>query len=312
MSCVPVDVVEEVCANCGKEGSDGVTLKKCNACFLVKYCGVDCQKVHRKQHKKACKERAAELKDEELYNQGTERVEADFCPLCLLATPIPMNEHSRFYTCCMKRVCDGCIYAAKKGGLGKRCPFCRILAPDNDAEMVEMMQKRVDAKDPAAIDHLGDLCYNGMFGLEKDESRGIKLWSEAAELGMTKAHFNLGTLFFYGRGGVTQDKAKAILYWEDGAKQGDAMSRHMLGLVEMGNVKVDRAVRHFVISAKMGYDNSLDALKEIFASGYATKQQYVEALKGYQDAMEETKSPQRDEAARIGFTKFGKSEAVRP
>ena len=30
--------------------------------------------------------------------------------------------------------------------------------------------------------------------------------------------------------------------------------------------------------------------------GYATKKQYAEALKGYQDAVEETKSNDRDEA----------------
>ena len=57
-----------MCANCGKAGSNGVKLRNCTACLLVKYYGVDYQRVaHRKQHKKACRERAAELKDERLY-----------------------------------------------------------------------------------------------------------------------------------------------------------------------------------------------------------------------------------------------------
>ncbi|EJK44165.1 hypothetical protein THAOC_37324, partial [Thalassiosira oceanica] len=68
MSCVPVaGDGDGICANCGKHGSDTVKLKNCTACRLVKYCGVDCQRDHRKQHKKTCKQRAAELKDEELY-----------------------------------------------------------------------------------------------------------------------------------------------------------------------------------------------------------------------------------------------------
>ena len=69
MSCVTAGKGdgEEACANCGKHGSDTVKLKNCTACRLVKYCGVDCQKAHRKQHKKACKQRAAELEDEQLY-----------------------------------------------------------------------------------------------------------------------------------------------------------------------------------------------------------------------------------------------------
>ena len=75
---------EETCANCGKHGSTNVKLKKCTACRLVKYCSVDCQKIHRKQHKKACKQRAAELRDEQLYSQGHERTEGDFCSICTM------------------------------------------------------------------------------------------------------------------------------------------------------------------------------------------------------------------------------------
>ena len=62
MSCFRVPAVPAIdsdgrnvaCANCGKHGSDTVKLKDCAACRLVKYCGVDCQRAHRKQHKRAC------------------------------------------------------------------------------------------------------------------------------------------------------------------------------------------------------------------------------------------------------------------
>ncbi|EJK55166.1 hypothetical protein THAOC_25129, partial [Thalassiosira oceanica] len=63
--CIPV-AAAEACANCGKPKGDGIKLKNCTACRLVKYCGVDCQRAHRKLHKKACKQRVAELKDEQL------------------------------------------------------------------------------------------------------------------------------------------------------------------------------------------------------------------------------------------------------
>ena len=126
---------DEACANCGKTGSDTVKLKNCTACRLVKYCGVDCQKAHRKQHKKACKQRAAELKDEQLYSQGHERPEGDFCPICTLPIPLPMNEHSFVKTCCVKRICKGCSNAAQKRGMFD-CPFCRAPCPDNDADIL--------------------------------------------------------------------------------------------------------------------------------------------------------------------------------
>jgi len=51
-----------------------------------------------------------------------------------------------------------------------------------------------------------------------------------------------------------------------------------------------------MISAKMGHERSLNGMKVMFMEGHATKAQYAEALKGYQTALEETKSPQREEA----------------
>ena len=159
----------------------------------------------------------------------------------------------------------------------------------------------MDARDPEAIRYLGGIHYQGKYGLEKDESRAIELWSEAAELGSTKALSKLGMAYYNGMGGMAQDEAKGISYVESAAMQGDASSRHLLGIIEMENDQIDRAVRHFLISAKMGLKESLDEIKDMFAKGHTTKDQYVECLKGYQDAVEEMKSPQREEAATLGF-----------
>ena len=53
---------ENKCAACGT----GVmaSLKGCTSCKVVKYCNVSCQRAHWSKHKKECKKRAAELKDE--------------------------------------------------------------------------------------------------------------------------------------------------------------------------------------------------------------------------------------------------------
>ena len=175
MSCIAVDGSADVCANCGK-GSEGgsIKLKHCTACRLVKYCGVDCQRAHRKQHEKACKQRAAELKGEQLYSQGLERPEGHFCPICTLAIPLPMNDHSIFNICCMKRICDGCNIAAQKRGM-RDCLFCRAPLPeDNDAseaDQLAMVQARVAKKDPEAIHMLGEEYYQGGLGLRKDMPR---------------------------------------------------------------------------------------------------------------------------------------------
>ncbi|EJK57838.1 hypothetical protein THAOC_22083, partial [Thalassiosira oceanica] len=268
MSCVPAPATAaDVCANCGKEGNDAVKLKNCTACLLVKYCGVDCQRIHRKLHKKACKERAAELKDEKLYSQGTERPERDFCPLCLLAIPFPMDQHASMRPCCTKSVCNGCLHASFKikRDLALACPFCRAPNTEKDGEdgVLGMIRKRVAAKDPEAMSYFANMHFNGMNGLEKDTSRGMDLENS----------------------GRRKDKVKGIAYLESAAMQGDVETRHNLGLIELDNgYKYNRALRHFLICAKMGHKKSLDMIKDFFADGLATRAQYMEGLKGYQDA----------------------------
>ena len=79
--------------------------------------------------------------------------------------------------------------------------------------------------------------------------------------------------------------------------KGHAKSRHSLGIIEDHEL----ALQHIMISAKMGFEPSLNKIKDMFKDGDATKAQYAEALLGYRDAVEEMKSPQREEAKRLGI-----------
>ena len=276
---------DEACANCGKTGSDTVKLKNCTSCRLVKYCGVDCQKAHHKKHKKPCKQRAAELKDNQLYIQGHERPEGDFCPICTLPVPFPIIEHSNSNACCMKNICNGCNLAAKKRGM-HNCPFCRAPCPDNDADILAMVQARVEKKDPEAINSLGKDYYYGMLGLQKDTRKAFELYTEAAKRGSVEALFNIAIAYELGEG-VEQDETKSTKFYEKAAMQGHVDSRHNLGCSEEEKGNYDNAVRHFLISAKMGYEHSFETIKDMFVTGQATKEQYAQAVKGYQDAAEE-------------------------
>ena len=299
-SCVPAAAAADVCANCGQEGGggDGVKLKNCTACLLVKYCSVDCQKAHRKQHKKACKKRAAELKDERLYSQGHERPEAEICPICTQPVPIPTFKHSCINACCTQRVCHGCQFAANKRGIADKCAFCRTPTHDDDAEVISSVRARVEKKDPKAIKFLGDQYFQGSRGLERNESRAVELWNEADELGSVDACFNLGLAYDGGRG-VEQDAARGVRYYEKAAMMGNVAARWNLGAHECNLGNYDRAVRHLLISAKMGDKDSLKDIKELLKAGHATTSQYAEALREYQDASEEMKSPDRDEAKKV-------------
>ena len=228
---------------------------------------------------------------------GHERTEKDRCPICFLLIGYPVGEHSKTNVCCMKSVCNGCILAEEQHGLDDSCPFCRTSFTDNDASILAMIQKRVRKGDAEAINFLGGKYYHGKLGLTKDVPRAIELWTEAAELGSLDAHYSLGLRYETGDG-VEVDKPRAIHHWQQAAMKGHALARDYLGVVEAQNGNNQLAIQHWVISAKMGHELSLNVIKEAFKRGHATKAQYAEALIGYRDAVEETKSPQREEAKR--------------
>ena len=233
---------------------------------------------------------------------GHERPEEDRCPICFDLIELPMVEHARINVCCMKRVCKGCILAAARRGIYNSCPFCRTPFPPDEASVLAMIEKRVNKGDAAAIKHLGDKYYHGHLGLTKDVPRAIELWTEAAELelGSIKARFQLGHRYFYGKG-VEKDKPRGIHHFQQAAMKGDLQSRHNLGFAEHEDGNYELAVQHWMVSAKMGQEESLNNIKTMFKAGHATKAHYAEALIGYRDAVEEMKSPQREEAKRLRF-----------
>ena len=235
-----------------------------------------------------------------LMAEGHERAEGEFCTICFLPIEIPLSRHSSFNVCCMKRVCYGCYLAARQRGLYNSCPFCRTPLPRDDASSLAMVQKRVDKGDAVAIKYLGDQYRQGNFGLARSVPRAIELWTEAAELGSLNAHCMLGCSYFSGVG-VEENKPKAIRHWQQAAMKGDLESRHNLGVAEYKEGNYELAVQHLMISAKMGHERSLDEIKFMFVDGHANKAQYAEALRGYQTAAEEMKSPQREEAKRLGI-----------
>ena len=229
---------------------------------------------------------------------GHERPGGDQCTICYLYVEFPVCQHSSMCFCCMERVCNGCILAAYRRGLDC-CPFCRT-PPSDETIMLAMIQKRVGKGDAEAINFLGDKYVHGRLGLAKDVPRAIELFIEATELGSLAAHYRLGCRYYNGDG-VEEDKQRGIHHWQQAAMKGDVESRHCLGIIEFNNKNYELAVQHWMISAKTGYEKSLNGVKELFKEGHATKAKYAEALRGYGNAVEEMKSPQREEAKRLRF-----------
>ena len=287
------------CANCGKGEENSITLKKCGACKMVKYCSSACQKAHRPQHKKECKQRAAELHEEALFKQPPPR---DDCPICMLPLSYdPCN--SAFESCCGKVICTGCVFSmaerCHKSGL--ICPFCRVLSVNTDEEENQRMQKLVDAGNARAIVEMGSYYTLGMYNFPLDHKKALELFQKAAELDYAEGYYNLGVAHAEGNG-VKVDKKKAIHFYELPAMNGSVTARYNLGILEGRAGNVQRAYRHFIIAANAGHVDALGATKRGFKDEFITKDEYATTLRAYQKLHDEMKSDERDRAKERGFT----------
>eukprot|EP00985_Skeletonema_marinoi_P023219 scaffold15294_cov101-Skeletonema_marinoi.AAC.2 len=261
-----------------------VDTSECTDCDLVRYCSDECQKEHESQHVEACKKRAAELRDELLFKQPESSHIGD-CPICMLPLPLDKTK-STLHSCCSKVICNGCYFAnyvrETKGSLQQRCPFCRKPASSTEEETGERRMKRVEANDPLAI------LTQGQVQLKKgDAPKAFEYMMKAAELGDAEAHFMLAQLY-HGGHGVEKDEA---------AIGGHPEARTHLGLAEWDNENYERAVKHFIIAAKLGHDDSIKVLMESYKGGLVKKEVLDAALRAHQSAVDATKSSQREAAA---------------
>jgi len=239
-----------------------------------------------------CRKRAAKLKDEALFGQEHESLFGE-CPICML--PLP-SDRSQFRTkiCCMKWICSGCILAATERGMNNICAFCRQPTPRSNAAILVLIQKGVDAGNANAMFFLGEYYFDGQYGLQRDEARAMGLLREAANLGSVKAHYQLGLVYAHGERGLRTNMVNAEYHWEIAAKAGHPSARFNLGVVEARKRNYDRALKHFIIAAKMGEASSLKGIQALYKDGRATKDDYFRALVEYQQAVQEAKSNQRE------------------
>ncbi len=246
------------------------------------------------EHEESCKIRAAELRDELLFKQPEGSYLGD-CPICCLPLSIDLSK-STMWSCCSKIICNGCHAANKKASLDPSCPscpFCRTPVSGIDAEQKERMIERIKANDPFAMIYIGNV--------EKREGNydtAFELLSKAAELGHARAHYWLSHLYQDGLG-VGKDWGKQIYHLEEAAIRGHPKARHFLGIHEVqDNNNNERAVKHFLIAAAEGVDESIKSLMELFkqGQGYVSKEDLATALRAHQAAVDATKSPLRDAA----------------
>jgi hypothetical protein len=291
------------CAQCGEGGNGGeggAGLKTCKSCKHIKYCSVMCQRLNWPSHKKECKRRAAQLHDESLFKQPPPK---DDCPICFLPMPSADMGLTDFYHCCGKTVCNGCGYNSSISG-SRKCPFCNANVGMEDEIILEQMMKRVEANDADSMTELGKSYAYGRIGLQQDWNKAFGLWTRAAELGSSTAHYSLGGVYYEGMG-KEKDMMKAIHHSELAAMAGHDLARFQLGWIEFKSGNTERAIKHWTISASAGHSQSMTDIKQSFervdggfhAPEGVENDVYELTLKAYNDACAEMWSKAREDAA---------------
>uniref|UniRef100_A0A7S2LHC7 RING-type domain-containing protein n=1 Tax=Skeletonema marinoi TaxID=267567 RepID=A0A7S2LHC7_9STRA len=216
------------------------------------------------------------------------------CPICLL--PLRLDPaKSLFYSCCSKMICKGCDHANKirqrEEQLECTCPFCRQKLPKSDEEVnTNFMNRAATNNDPVALRQVGMKHYR-----EGDYDAAFKCHTKAVDLGDVGAKFHLAHLYMGGEG-VEKDMKMGLHYYEEAAIAGHPRARYSRACYEMVDGRIDRAVKHWIIAANLGDDDSIQTLKGCYARGEVSKEEFAAALRAHYAAVDATKSPQREAA----------------
>lgn len=275
---------ESSCAACGKADA-GLS---CTAGKSIKYCNVnvDCQNVHQSKQEKDCERAAAELFDQKLFAEPPARED---CDICFLRLPLT-NDEVNYMTCCGKYICIGCLICVTSAS--RQCPFCRTPAGNDKEKLLDRIKK---FNDPMAMFILGHSYHHGLAGLPVNQTKAAELFRQASELGLAEGHYSLGSSYLSGKG-LEMDKKKAIHHFQIAAMKGHHTSRYIVGRSEYDEGNIERAMKHYMIAAKSGDDESLKEIKKGFMAANVTKEEFELALRCHQASRGETKSEQRDRA----------------
>jgi len=177
----------------------------------------------------------------------------------------------------------------------RTCPFCRQPFPANGKEIEVYKTRRTQVNDPVAILEAGKRCYH-----DGDYERAFEYFTKVAELGEAEAEAHYCLSFMYRDGkGVERDVTKRLYHLEEAAMGGHPKARHNLAVHEVSKERIERAVKHFIIAANNGHDDSIKALRELYGAGRVSRDDFASALRAYQAFADATKSPQREAAEAI-------------
>ena len=153
--------------------------------------------------------------------------------------------------------------------------------------------KRVDVNDTGAMYVLGTYYFHGQLGLHQDQEKAMTLHARAPDLGYSKAHFCIGVDYDYGH---EVDLKKAKFHYEAAAMAGHEVARFNLGNFEAQSGNMERAMKHWTMSASAGHYNAMQHVITCFGKGHNQKhrESINSTLAVYNNSCAEMRSEARD------------------
>ncbi|KAL7548975.1 hypothetical protein ACHAWF_012243, partial [Thalassiosira exigua] len=246
------------------EMSSANKLTKCAACGKCNDGQKNCEECKLDQALKDYWKDRPQPSDEALFETPPP---ADECLICMhsIDTWGFVEEGQSWYMpCCGKSIRETChldVMMEDNSSLSP-CVFCRTPIPRSNKARLEMAEKRMKKYDDAdAIYFIAECYQSGTFEVQKDYKKATRLYFRAHLKGCRVATEKIGSAYLQGEG-VDCNFVIGMKWFTLAAVEGSLLARRALSEWEMSAGNTCRAMKHLLIAASAGHDESLQDLMQ--------------------------------------------------
>jgi len=131
----------------------------------------------------------------------------------------------------------------------------------------------------------------------------FQYYTKAAGLNGAQAHCELSHMYFEGKG-VEKNGKLENYHLEEAAIRGHPEARYNLGFNEGKIGNIERAVKHYIITASHGENDAVTVLKKGYRVGQISREDFAATLRAHQAAIDAAKSTQREAADSAQYVTF--------
>lgn len=156
----------------------------------------------------------------------------------------------------------------------------------------EYYNMAAEQNNPIALNNIGSLYFNGI-GVEKNRAKALDYFRRSATLGNDNAATNLAFIYLTGNSNDSERNKQAINLFKQAAQSGNKLAKFMLGYAYYKGFTLERdnyaAFALIKDAADEGaeFDEAQYILAEMYANGYGSVQNYVNAVSYYSRAVDQ-------------------------